>query len=90
MMCLMKEGIFILNVARGGLIDEKELEKALNSGRVKGAWIDTFKEEPYSGNLIKYDQVILTPHIGSYSIEGRKKMELDAVNNLIEGMKLYN
>lgn len=87
---LMKEGVFILNVARGGLIDEKELEKALNSGRVKGAWIDTFKEEPYSGNLIKYDQVILTPHIGSYSIEGRKKMELDAVNNLIEGMKLYN
>tara|TARA_Y100001934_G_C12258389_1_gene728721 strand:- start:106 stop:1008 length:903 start_codon:yes stop_codon:yes gene_type:complete len=87
---LMKQGVFILNVARGGLINEKELEKALNSGKVKGAWIDTFKEEPYAGSLTKYDQVLLTPHIGSYSIEGRKKMELDAVNNLIQGMKIYN
>ena len=87
---LMKEGVFILNVARGGLIDEKELEKALNSGKVKGAWIDTFDNEPYTGSLTKYDQVILTPHIGSYTIEGRKKMELDAVQNLIRGLELYN
>lgn len=87
---LMKKGVFILNAARGGLIDEKELEKALKSGKVKGAWIDTFKKEPYTGSLSKYDQVILTPHIGSYSIEGRKKMELDAVQNLIQGLEPYN
>ena len=87
---LMKKGVFILNAARGGLIDEEELEKALKSGKVKGAWIDTFKKEPYTGSLSKYDQVILTPHIGSYSIEGRKKMELDAVQNLIQGLEPYN
>ena len=87
---LMKKGVFILNAARGGLLNERELEKALNSGKVKGAWIDTFNKEPYTGSLNKYDQVILTPHIGSYTIEGRKKMELDAVQNLIQGLELYN
>ena len=85
---LMKRGVYILNVARGGLIDEEELEKALIAGKVIGAWLDTFKQEPYSGNLSKYNQVILTPHIGSYSIEGRKNMEIDAVNNLIKGIGL--
>ncbi len=75
----------ILNAARGGLIDEDALEKSLNSGQVAGAWLDTFEKEPYTGNLSKYNQVILTPHIGSYSIEGRRQMELDSVNNLLHG-----
>jgi len=85
---LMKRGIYILNVARGGLIDEDALEKSLNSGQVAGAWLDTFEKEPYTGNLSKYNQVILTPHIGSYTIEGRNKMELDSVENLINGFRL--
>jgi D-3-phosphoglycerate dehydrogenase / 2-oxoglutarate reductase len=84
---IMKPGVFILNVARGGLIDEKILEKEIKSKRVAGAWLDTFQEEPYNGNLLKYSQVILTPHIGSYTIEGRKKMEYDCVNNLLEFFK---
>ena len=83
---LMKTGVYILNAARGGLIDEDALEKALVSGKIAGAWLDTFEKEPYTGNLSKFNQVILTPHIGSYTIEGRKKMELDCVNNLLTGL----
>ena len=82
---LMKTGVYILNAARGGLIDEHGLEKALISNRIAGAWIDTFQEEPYNGILTKYKNVILTPHIASYTHEGRTQMEIDAVNNLLKG-----
>ena len=85
---LMKEGVYLCNAARGGIIDENELHKALISGKVAGAWLDAFVDEPYNGILKEFDQVILTPHIGSYTIQGRKKMEIDAVNNLIKGLNL--
>jgi len=87
---LMKSGVYILNAARGGLIDEKALEEALIYKKVAGAWLDTFQEEPYKGNLSKMKQVILTPHIGSYTVEGRQKMELDSVNNLLRGLGMTN
>ena len=83
---LMKSGVYILNVSRGGLIDEDALEVGLINNKVAGAWLDTFQEEPYHGNLSKFDNVILTPHIGSYTYEGRRKMEMDTVNNLIKGL----
>ena len=85
---LMKSGVYILNVARGGLIDEDALKRSLNSGQVRGAWLDTFQKEPYKGKLSDFEQVILTPHIGSYTMEGRKKMELDSANNLLKGLRL--
>lgn len=84
---LMKEGIFILNAARGGLIDEAALIKALDSKRVAGAWLDTFKTEPYNGPLCDYEQVVLTPHIGSYTLECRRDMEMESVENLIEALQ---
>jgi len=68
----MKDGVFVFNVARGINIDEDALIEALNSRKVAGAWIDTFCKEPYDGRLKKYPQVILTPHVGSYTLEGRK------------------
>lgn len=83
---LMKDGVYILNGARGGLIDEDALKSALDSKRVAGAWLDTFQSEPYSGALLKYEQVILTPHIGSYTSECRSNMEMEAVDNLIEAL----
>lgn len=82
---LMKKGVYLLNAARGGLVDEKALCEALDSGKVAGAWIDTFGKEPYEGPLTKYEQVILTPHVGSYTYEGRLQMELDSVDNLLKG-----
>lgn len=84
---LLKQGAFILNAARGEVIDESALADALDSGQVAGAWLDTFSQEPYNGVLKNYQQVILTPHVGSYTAEGRLQMELDAVENLIRGFR---
>ncbi len=83
---IMKKGVFMLNAARGNLIDEMSLINALESGIVAGAWLDTFNEEPYCGPLCDFEQVVLTPHIGSYTIECRRQMEKEAVKNLLKGL----
>lgn len=83
---MMKQGVFILNAARGGVIDEDSLLEAIKGGRVAGAWIDAFTQEPYSGPLADCPQVILTPHVGSYTRECRKRMEMEAVDNLISAL----
>lgn len=78
-----RKGVIIVNTARGSLIDEQALCDALSSGKVSGAGLDVFKTEPYSGPLEIFPQVIITPHIASNTIESRKEMETEAVNNLI-------
>lgn len=83
---LIKPGAFLLNAARGGLIDEKMLLLALDEGRIAGAWLDTFEVEPYTGPLTSYPQVILTPHIGSYTRECRSRMEMEAARNLLNAL----
>lgn len=83
---LMKTGAYLLNAARGGLIDEVALFSAIKEGKIRGAWLDTFDQEPYSGQLTELPQVILTPHVGSYTVECRKSMETEAVENLITAM----
>jgi len=59
------------------------LLNGLEQKTIAGAWLDTFEMEPYSGPLTRYPQVILTPHIGSYTSECRRRMEFEAVENLI-------
>jgi len=83
---LVKPGAFLLNAARGGVVDENALREALDGGSIAGAWIDTFDAEPYEGPLTRYPQVILTPHVGSYTFECRKQMENEAVENLIAAL----
>jgi D-3-phosphoglycerate dehydrogenase / 2-oxoglutarate reductase len=80
----MKKGIYILNLSRGGIIDEEALYRALKSGHIAGAAIDTFEIEPYSGKLTELENVILTPHTGSNTKESRMQMEAEAVDNLIK------
>jgi D-3-phosphoglycerate dehydrogenase len=82
-------GSFVLNASRGGVIDEQALIGALENGRISGAWIDTFDEEPYVGPLLAYSQVLLTPHVGSFTAESRIQMEREAVENLLRGMLLF-
>ena len=84
---LIKDGAFLLNAARGGLINENSLIHAIESGKIAGAWLDTFSVEPYNGPLTKYPQVVLTPHVGSYTLECRRSMEMEAVENLLTAFK---
>jgi D-3-phosphoglycerate dehydrogenase len=83
-----KNSTIIINITRGGVIDEIALYDALIRGNIKGAAIDVFEEEPYKGPLITLDNVILTPHIGSYASEGKLQMEIDSVENLINALKV--
>lgn len=78
-----KPGVYILNAARGGLVDEAALVEAIRAGKVAGAWMDTFEREPYTGPLQGLRNVILTPHVGSYTAECRSRMETEAVQNLL-------
>lgn len=87
---MMKDGVFILNAARGGVVDEGGLLKAIKGGKVAGVWIDAFTEEPYNGPLADCPQVILTPHVGSYTRECRRIMEMEAVDNLISALGEVN
>jgi D-3-phosphoglycerate dehydrogenase len=83
----MKEGAFLINLARGDAVDEEALYQALSSGRIAGAALDVFVDEPYKGRLTDLEQVVLTPHLGSYAREARLMMELQAVENLIDALK---
>ena len=78
--------VYVLNTGRGGLINELALQKALDSGKVAGAWLDAFAEEPYCGPLRAYKQVLLTPHVGYSSDEARRQMEVEATDNLLKGL----
>ena len=83
----LKPGAYLLNAGRGELIDETALLHALSSGVVEGAWLDTFSQEPYDGPLCDLNQVLLTPHLGSYTGECRSAMESEAVENLVAGFE---
>jgi D-3-phosphoglycerate dehydrogenase len=84
---MMKKGTWLVNVARGGVVDEEALLNALRNGRLAGAALDVFEKEPYNGPLKKLENIILTPHIGSYAKEARVEMEMQAAKNLIEGLR---
>lgn len=79
----MKPSAFLINTARGGVVDEDYLFSMLYSNKLAGAAIDVFSKEPYNGPFTNLQNVILTPHLGSYAAEGKLQMELEAVNNLI-------
>jgi D-3-phosphoglycerate dehydrogenase len=82
---LMKEGVVIVNVARGGVVDEKALLQALNSGKVRAAALDVFeKEPPEDFTLIDHPKVTATPHLGASAEEGQKRAGLEVVRIIKE------
>lgn len=84
---IMKKGSYIINVSRGGVIDEDALYRFLKDGHLSGAALDVFKNEPYSGRFTELDNIIMTPHIGSYAREARIEMERQATLNLLKGLE---
>lgn len=74
----MKTSAFLVNPSRGGIVNEDALNTALERGMIAGAAVDVFTEEPYSGPLLDRPNAILTPHLGSMSIDCRTRMEIEA------------
>jgi D-3-phosphoglycerate dehydrogenase len=79
----MKTGVIIVNVARGGVVDEKALLAALNSGKVRAAALDVYdKEPPEDFSLVDHPNVIPIPHLGAAAAEGQQRAGLEAVRIL--------
>ncbi len=82
---MMRDGAFIINAARGGIIDETALCDALDAGKLAGAGLDVFAEEPSKNErLLKNPKVSLTPHIGGSTKEAQKRIGQEIVD-IIEG-----
>ncbi len=85
---LMKDGSYIINTARGSLIDEKALLYYLDLGKIKAAALDVFSEEPPSDEkLITHEKILLTPHLGSETKEARERTGeavINTVDNFLE------
>jgi D-3-phosphoglycerate dehydrogenase len=81
----MKNGVIIVNVARGGVVDEKALLASLNSGKVRAAALDVFdKEPPEDFSLVDHPNVIPIPHLGAAAVEGQQRAGLEVVRILKE------
>ena len=81
---MMKDGVIIINVSRGGLINEADLTKALTDGKVCAAAVDVVSFEPMKADnpLLKAPNIIITPHIAWASIEARKRLIETVADNL--------
>jgi glyoxylate reductase len=83
----MKPGAFLINTARGPVIDEAALLDALQRGVISGAGLDVYENEPeLTPGLAEMDNVVLLPHVGSATVETRYKMAAMAVENLLAGL----
>lgn len=88
--CRMKPSAYLVNISRGGLVDETALYDALVENRLAGAGLDAFEQEPYTGPLCGLENVLLTAHMGSYAKESRAKQEQEAAENLMAALRELN
>jgi D-3-phosphoglycerate dehydrogenase len=85
---MMRDGVYIINCARGGVVSEKDLLDALNSGKVGAAGIDVWEEEPTKNlDLINHPRVSATPHIGASTVEAQDRVGIEIANKIVETFK---
>lgn len=83
----MKQGVYIINCARGGLVDEKALYDAIQSKKVKGAALDVFEKEPPDNNpLLTLDQVVVTPHLGAATQEAQENVGIAVAQQVMDAL----
>jgi phosphoglycerate dehydrogenase-like enzyme len=86
---MMKNGVIVINCARGGVVDENALLEALNSGKVAGAGIDVFVNEPPTDAqkaLINHPNVSVTPHIGASTKEAQDRVGIEIANKVVQAL----
>ncbi|RME75208.1 MAG: phosphoglycerate dehydrogenase [Chloroflexi bacterium] len=85
----MKEGVRIINAARGGLIDEAALIEGLRSGKIAGAALDVFAEEPLPPDspLLKMENVIVTPHLAASTVEAQRDVSTQIVDQVLDALR---
>ena len=91
---MMKKSAYLVNAARGPIVNETDLAQALKNGVIKGAGLDVFEDEPHvSQELLELDNVVLTPHIASCTLKARLGMANEAlagITGVLKGEKPKN
>ena len=81
---MMKDGVFLINDARGGIIDENALIEGLKSGKIAFAGIDVYLDEPTPNReLLKMPNVSLTPHVGGSTVEAQNRIGMELADKII-------
>ncbi len=83
----MKNGAYLVNTSRGEVVDEDALYGACKSGKIAGAALDVYKQEPYTGKLLELDNVYFTPHLGASTKEAQIRIGKELVEKLKEEIK---
>jgi D-3-phosphoglycerate dehydrogenase len=83
----MKDGVRIVNAARGELVDEEALAAALHSGKVAGAALDVFSQEPYSGPLLEAPNVVVTPHLAASTDEAQDRAGVIVAEQVVAALE---
>jgi D-3-phosphoglycerate dehydrogenase len=84
----MKKTAYLINTARGGVVDEGALLNALNAGEIAGAGLDVFESEPPTDwQLVKHPKLVATPHLSSSTEEGQVRVGELTVQKVIDGLK---
>lgn len=85
---MMKSSAYLINTARGPIVDEAALVEALRMGRIRAAGLDVYENEPrLTPGLSELENVVLLPHVGSATVETRTRMALMAADNLLAGLR---
>jgi D-3-phosphoglycerate dehydrogenase len=85
----MKEGVILINCARGGIVNERDLYNAIKAGKVAGAALDVFEKEPVIGNpLLELEEVISTPHLGAATGEAQENVSIAIAQQIVDYLLL--